>query len=265
MSSPTETPQAIPKSTFDRESGDLVIGGVRVPLPRWAKFLLGILAILSAAVPVVSYFTGSSDPQSEKSAGMMTVSANQAPTPPPASPENQMSETAMIYFVHSQKHADEDPKTGSVILDSPDLGKVKVRFFRSDHCLQVIRTSPGPNAQTVTNYVLESKREDRAPGNLSQAVLSRDMAVDQDLLETQIEPASFAPGRVETTTASPLTCIKHDGEFRSSNGEKKGCWLQVWRLWPDGCQHYQWFNTCTGAWDSLPDGKPNLYWTKCVH
>jgi hypothetical protein len=57
----------------------------------------------------------------------------------------------------------------------------------------------------------------------------------------------------------------HPGAFQSWNGQQNGCWIQVWRRWPEGCQHYQWFNTCNGVWDSYPNGAPKVAWTCCVH
>jgi len=57
----------------------------------------------------------------------------------------------------------------------------------------------------------------------------------------------------------------HPGQFKSWNGQQNGCWIQVWRAWSDGCQHYQWFNSCNGYWDSYPNGAPRVNWTCCVH
>jgi hypothetical protein len=57
----------------------------------------------------------------------------------------------------------------------------------------------------------------------------------------------------------------HPGEFRYWNGAQNGCWIQVWRSWPEGCRHYQWFNSCNGYWDSYPNGAPRVYWDCCVH
>ena len=57
----------------------------------------------------------------------------------------------------------------------------------------------------------------------------------------------------------------HPGQFRFWYGQQNGCWIQVWRGWPEGCQHYQWFNSCNGAWDVYPNGAPHVYWTCCVH
>jgi hypothetical protein len=56
----------------------------------------------------------------------------------------------------------------------------------------------------------------------------------------------------------------HPGQFQSWNGQQNGCWIQVWRRWPEGCQHYQWFNSCNGYWDSYPNGAPKVVWTCCV-
>lgn len=57
----------------------------------------------------------------------------------------------------------------------------------------------------------------------------------------------------------------HPGQFKYWNGQQNGCWIQVWRAWPDGCQHFQWFNSCNGYWDVYPDGRPKVSWTCCVH
>lgn len=51
----------------------------------------------------------------------------------------------------------------------------------------------------------------------------------------------------------------HPGPFKSWNGQVNGCFVQVWRQWPDGCTHYQWWNTCYNYWD------PQIWWTCCVH
>jgi len=57
----------------------------------------------------------------------------------------------------------------------------------------------------------------------------------------------------------------HPGAFRQWTGQKNGCWVQIWRSWPEGCQHYQWYNSCTSYWDSYPNGAPRVFWSCCVH
>ena len=66
--------------------------------------------------------------------------------------------------------------------------------------------------------------------------------------------------------AQPGRCLNpHPGEFRMSYGARDGCWIQVSRSWPDGCEHVQMLNTCNGWWDANPDGSPRVRWTRCVH
>jgi hypothetical protein len=60
-------------------------------------------------------------------------------------------------------------------------------------------------------------------------------------------------------------CSRHAGNPKQWDGGKQGCWQQKFREWPDGCRHYQWFNTCSNVWDVDPDGTPRLYWTVCKH
>jgi len=57
----------------------------------------------------------------------------------------------------------------------------------------------------------------------------------------------------------------HPNQYRTWYGQQNGCFVQVWRGWPEGCQHYQWYNSCNGYWDVNPDGSARVYWTCCVH
>ena len=71
-------------------------------------------------------------------------------------------------------------------------------------------------------------------------------------------------------STAPSTCggrcwDPHPGPFRFWYGQQNGCWVQVWRSWQEGCQHYQWYNSCNGYWDLHPNGAPKVNWTCCVH
>ena len=74
---------------------------------------------------------------------------------------------------------------------------------------------------------------------------------------------------ISATTQAPSCrgkCLDpHPGQFRQWAGQKNGCWVQTWRSWPEGCQHYQWYNFCNGYWDSYPNGAPRVFWSCCVH
>lgn len=43
------------------------------------------------------------------------------------------------------------------------------------------------------------------------------------------------------------------------------CIIQVYRLFDDGCEHWQNFNICSGAWETNPDGTPLIHWIRCIH
>lgn len=52
---------------------------------------------------------------------------------------------------------------------------------------------------------------------------------------------------------------QHPGPFKWWYGARlDSCTVEVWRQWPDGCQHKQNFDTCHGVWLGLT-------WTNCVH
>src|SRR4051812_7814790 len=64
-----------------------------------------------------------------------------------------------------------------------------------------------------------------------------------------------------TTQSCRGRCLDpHPGAFRQWTGQQNGCWVQVWRSWPEGCQHYQWYNSCNGYWDSYHNGAPKVFW-----
>lgn len=57
----------------------------------------------------------------------------------------------------------------------------------------------------------------------------------------------------------------HPGPFQWHYGDRNGCWIQVWRIFTDGCTHFQWFNSCNNFWDVNQDGSPKVQWTQCIH
>ena len=195
MTAPVEPPQASSDGAV-AESNDLVIGGNRIPLPRWARFLVGILAILVAAVPLLNIFgVPVTQLASVISKPTPSPTVTSTPTPAPVSDSgHKLSDAQMFNYRESDRHANETARTDKIIFDSRDLGTLRVKFFISDRCLQVIRKSAGDNPLTISQYIPATKMEDQAPGPLgAQAWLPQDTTVDRDLLDSQLEPASFAP------------------------------------------------------------------------
>lgn len=59
-------------------------------------------------------------------------------------------------------------------------------------------------------------------------------------------------------------CDGHPGPFSWAYGARFGDWVEVWRTWPDGCQHVQMMHV-SGAFETYPDGSPKVRWTRCQH
>ena len=84
-------------------------------------------------------------------------------------------------------------------------------------------------------------------------------------------PTSLAiPGLVSPvfaqSTCSGQCLPSHPGTFRWWYGAKRDqCLVEVWRQWPDGCTHWQFYNPCNGYWQTDHDGSPLVHWTCCTH
>jgi hypothetical protein len=134
------------------------------------------------------------------------------------------------------RHIAEPPETSAVLMD--DLrGRLTVQRYK-DGCVVIARTADG---------ILRSK-------------LIVDLARDKERRPPQI--SLFAPFTVE---AAGRCLNPHPGDFRTWYGQRNGCWIEVWRQWPDSCQHVQFFDSCHGTWDVNPNGTPRVRWTTCVH
>ena len=119
----------------------------------------------------------------------------------------------------------------------------------SDKCVMIQRKIGG---RVLTKLVLDLDRlaSLQADGDAHQPA-------GENPLARAIMPTVEAAGQCQVGT--------HQGPFTTKYGARDGCWVQVWRTFKDGCQHYQMFNSCGGFWDTNPDGSPKVSWTHCVH
>lgn len=246
MSSPTESLSAPVNETNSskRILQHIEIAGIRIPVPHWAVACIGLVAVVAAS-------GGSAFKVLQPMIQRWAAGA----------------EHTKVVINEYQKHFGETPRSIQELVDSPDLGMLAVQFYSSDGCLLVLRRNPGPNQPTIRNWIPKASIEaDQPPGQLVGGVsMFQNQVDDHALLTAQLQPALFWLTKDSAAPVSGNCLSPHPGEFRSWNGEQKGCWLAVWRAWPDGCQHYQWFNTCNGYWDSEPTGAPRVYWTNCNH
>lgn len=137
-------------------------------------------------------------------------------------------------------HAMEEPQKHELFEEQD--GKLILRVFK-DHCVLIQRqTLRGVRTKLVMD-------------------LARGGAAFR-----RIVPLPVIFPVLEAAQACNRGCLNpHPGEFRWWYGKQDGQWIEVWRKWPEGCQHVQMFNTYYRTWDSNPDGTPRVRWTCCVH
>lgn len=139
-------------------------------------------------------------------------------------------------------HAMEEPEKHELFEELD--GRLILRVFK-DHCVLIQRqTRKGMRTKLVVDLARESSRQIDPPASWS-----------------------LIPG-VEASQGSACQrgCFNpHPGQFNWWYGERRGDWVEVWRRWPEGCQHYQLFHPRSGSWDSNPDGTARVTWTCCVH
>jgi hypothetical protein len=127
-----------------------------------------------------------------------------------------------------------------------------VKYYESDGSIYVLRASSGQWLRDLSK---------RGPGGRSPGDLGAIWR--QELQAASVLPVLYRPRDEQSAKGGCLN--PHPGKYQSSDGERKGCWLQVWRRWPDGCTHYQWFNACASTWELDPKGQPSVHWTICRH
>ena len=202
-------------------------GGVAVPIPRWAVHLFGVVAVLGAGVGVYRYYS-------------------------PAMPElvtvKQANAQLRLEVDHYNMHIVDMPTTS--LADAS--GAVSVRMFE-DGCLLVSRRR---GQWSVTRLLID-------PSSATTATTRR--GVDRST-QGGVTLALIPP--VAAQSRAPVCLNPHPGEFTWRYGEKDrndSCWIEVWRRWPDACEHVQLYSVCSNTWQTNKDGSPAVRWTHCVH
>ena len=146
----------------------------------------------------------------------------------------------LLQLNESARHFSEPPEK-SIELFKDARGEISIQYFPSDKCLLVRRVPPDPRAPILNQFIVDPAREASSPPPRFSAVRG----------ELALEGTAWADG----------VCLNpHPGPFTQTLGQRSpdGCWVQVWRSWPDGCTHWQAFNSCNNTWGPIN-------WTRCVH
>lgn len=277
ITSPTGSSSTLPEgSTPPASEAPFEIYGLKLRLPRLATYAIAIIATLSTAIPLFSQvllpmiqqYTATSRADKAKADAEKAKADEEAAR---SREQKDKLDQELTRFKEYQNHFNESPRSTQKLFDNPDLGSLSVSFYTSDGCLLVKRKAPGQRQAEMSYWVAaKSIPLEAPPGTKDDARQSRLEAPPQNsqpLLNASYQFASFNPGGAPLATErGGFGCgDSHPGQFQTWNGDRNGCWVQVWRRWPDGCQHYQWFNSCNGYWDNQPNGAPKVSWTNCVH
>jgi hypothetical protein len=162
-----------------------------------------------------------------------------------------------------ERHATETGETLPVHL-TKNGAVAKVTYYPSDKCIRVQRDTAASGGYGIS--------------------MGQDLWIPDPskLVAQQQERPSYTLGTnssavVETTNRSSLQSVRliggksnaqlirtqgacmnpHPWGFTLSWGAPNGCLVPLYRTWRDGCQHFQWYNSCTGYWD------PAINWVHC--
>lgn len=129
------------------------------------------------------------------------------------------------------KHLGEKPEHEVTLIEDGRGNRLSIQQY-VDWCLALVRTAPSekPLVKLIVDLARDTKHE--------HAWFS---------LETPVYAA-----------AGGMCLNPHPGEFRTSTVPIANCLVRVARQWPDGCAHWQDFDTCRGVWGAVN-------WTQCNH
>ena len=161
------------------------------------------------------------------------------------------------------------------VLTAPN-GWVKITTYPSDGCILISRKDANsPYGSRLDDWILSPLKVPKStPPDAAAKPASFDVS----------QPPPGAPDRPDAVPPGELRSIAfaqsirqelgqadrrlmpvqsgcqnpHPGSVRSSWGKPNGCWVPLFRTWRDGCNHYQWYNSCSGQWN------PKIYWNFCA-
>jgi hypothetical protein len=297
------SPQISPERKAPTEPGErsatavLKFMGMAIPLPQWAVSIVAVFVIvflpvfLFVSVRHMQADVNKENVEINNERALSQAKAEEAAAKKALADAQKELQGTMAKMAEAQDNYIEDTKhRGEAGEEYHRDKKIVVTHYASDGCISVLRAgdgapkwnkepagngapsaSPGPVDGGVTSGNLAPRPQPVAKlqGKAARSGLDASSGVKLTLVDFKgslAEPAPQADSVTPEHASLNGRCLNpHPGKFTSSNGKVQGCWTQLWRKWPDGCTHYQWFNACSSTWDVDSSGRARVYWTACRH
>lgn len=297
------SPQISPERKATTESGErsdttiLKVMGMEIPLPHWAVSIVALFVIVFLPVFLfVSVRHMQADVNKENveignERALSQAKAEEAAAKKALADAQKELQGTMAKMAEAQDNYIEDTiHRGEAGLEYHRDKKLVVTHYSSDGCISVLRvgrgapiwnkdpvgiaapSSPGPVDGGVTSGISApgrrpvAKVEGKAASHGLEPIAAGAKLTLVDFKGSLAEPTPHADFVAPERASLNGRCLNpHPGKFTSSTGKVQGCWTQLWRKWPDGCTHYQWFNACSSTWDVDSSGRARVYWTACRH
>lgn len=221
--------------------------------PRLARVIVGLVAVSVALFVGVREIMHSlrDQPQTPYQSDGTHVPSQDAPG------TAQLTKRQTDYMNHLQQHFEKnDMKFHSTLYDDNESGKLEVRLYDSDKCLWYRREKNGKYTEDFIRNQVEAQEK----GALMRDLGIPPVAINQRLAQISWqEPPAIEPGAMLPASSMGNCLNPHPGPFNWWWGPPQGCMVAMFRRWQDGCQHYQWFNSCYNVWDA------QINWQACVH
>jgi hypothetical protein len=245
MASVSPSPNPAPGSPDNLTKIDAFGVKLEIPLPKWAVASLAVLLIAVALCAAVYYSA--------------TKISNSVIMPAPKLAEYEESNFHEL-----------EPKQLKVIKEEQvdDMTTVTVNYFKSDGCVQVIRynnSTAKSDAQWLFGLHPHALHIQKAAYKLTPSHIPDRQLLPESYRLTWDRP-HMALRKADFQSVQQGRCLNpHPGSFSVRNEQVNQCIYKVWRIFPDGCVHFQFFDACRNTWDVNPDGTPRLTWTRCIH
>lgn len=214
-------------------TGQLNLGPFKLSFGKWAVQALSVLVVLGVA-------------------GWLTIKfSEQLDTD-----RVRVSKEFILQSEEMQRHYIESPAKSVSLFEDANSGSIKIDLYASDLCIAQTRTSK--YGITSTRFMVDPARVGAPPPpSIASGVLG-------DMVEVTLAGGTGGERCPwEYACSRNGTCSDHTGDFSNGRftwcwGQRNGCWVEVWRRFPDGCTHTQWWNECYSTWGPVE-------WRCCLH